>query len=85
MTNNQTMLAKTYSTGFINKQFKQYFPKHASEIIAEYDVVILNRLLGDSQHWDFDNTQIAINESKILNPNVEIFGKLYCSDGNILS
>ena len=58
-------------------------PKHASEIIAEYDVVILNRLLGDSQHWDFDNTQIAINESKILNPNVEIFGKLYCSDGSI--
>ena len=58
-------------------------PNHASEIIAEYDVVILNRLLGDSQHWDFDNTQIAINESKILNPNVEIFGKLRCSDGSI--
>ena len=58
-------------------------PNHASEIIAEYDVVILNRLLGDSQHWDFDNTQIAINESKILNQNVEIFGKLYCSHGSI--
>ena len=60
-------------------------PRNASEIIAEYDIVILNHLLGDSGHWDFDNTQIAINESKIIDPNVEIFGMLFCDLENIPS
>lgn len=60
-------------------------PRNSSEIIAEYDIVILNHLLGDSGHWDFDNTQIAINESKIIDPNVEIFGMLFCDLENIPS